>query len=98
MGSTGGKPVCMLHGPGHSTESCRTPAAQAKKMKTSYQSQEATPRFKKKESNMITQALCDQFNSKKRKKDKELKTLRSKLKRFRFKNPVTVLGQNPTDG
>ena len=60
-------------------------------MKTSYQSQESTPRFKKKELNMITQALHEQIDSKKRKqKDKELKTLQKQAKK--------VQTQEPSDG
>ena len=37
--------VCLLHGPGHSTDECRTLQAQAKRMKSTYQSQ--TPDGKK---------------------------------------------------
>ena len=54
--------VCMLHGPGHSTEECKVLQAQAKRMKGAYESQ--TPEGKKQwkrreEMNAIVQQLME---------------------------------------
>ena len=69
--------VCMLHGPGHSTEECKVLQAQAKRMKGAYESQ--TPEGKKQwkrrdEMNAIVEQLLEQLDKRKRgrKEQKEL--------------------------
>lgn len=68
------KPVCMLHGPGHSTDECKVLKTQAKRMKASYdaQSSDGKKNWKKKnETNAIIQAVVEKLQGSKRKKGEE---------------------------
>ena len=77
-----GKPkenaICMLHGPGHSTEDCRVVAAQIKRMKATCETQspEGKRAHKKtQETHAIVEAVSDKMKSSKKRKKGESNAL-----------------------
>ena len=80
------KHVCMLHGPGHSTNDCKVLRTQAKRMKASYDAQ--TPEGKRNwkktnETNAIIEAVVEKLQAKKRKNKQEVQNCEAEFSNLR---------------
>ena len=66
-----GEKTCILHGPGHSTDKCKTLLHQAKRMKQTYEAQTPKGKWelrKKEELNSLVEAVIGEIRAKKKRK------------------------------